>query len=156
MEKQHNMESIQERLKELAGRVFSAHGFELINADVKGGGSRRIIQLVADREGGITAEDCARLSHALSTVLDQEDAFNGFYRLEVSSPGLDRPLQSERDFKKALGRNIKVNAVTGGTPNQVTGCLKRVDQNRIWIETESGTVDIPLPSVVKAKIKLKW
>ncbi len=153
MEKQHPMESIEERLKELAGSVFASQGFELIDASVKGGGGRRLLQLVADREGGITVDDCSRLSHALSSLLDQDGLFDSPYRLEISSPGLDRPLRSEGDFKRVLGRDVRVETTE---KKQAIGRLSRVDQGRIWIETEDGTVDLPLPSVVNAKIKLKW
>jgi ribosome maturation factor RimP len=156
MERRHGMGSVEEHLKELAEQLFSAQGFELVDASVIGHRGRTFVQVTADREGGITVDDCARLSRALSAVLDREDLFNGFYRLEVSSPGLDRPLKTARDFRKALGRDVKVDAVSGGRTNQVTGCLKQVDQDQIWIETESGTLTLPLPSVVHAKIKLKW
>jgi ribosome maturation factor RimP len=153
MEKQLSMESIEERLKELAGRVFASQGFELVDACMKGGGGSRLLQLVADREGGITVDDCARLSHALSSVLDQDGLFDSPYRLEISSPGLDRPLRNEGDFRKALGRDVRVETAD---KKQAIGRLSRVEQGRIWIETEDGSVDLPLPSVVNAKIKLKW
>jgi len=150
------MESIQDQLKHLAEHLLDTGGFELVDVVVKGGGNNRLIQFFIDREGGISVSDCAALTQSFTDLLDREGILEGTYRLEVSSPGLDRPLRTERDFQKNVGREVMVDFLNDGTPNRFTGTVLQTGNRQVQFKTDSGILSIPFASVIKAKIKLKW
>jgi len=96
-------------IREIAGRVATAHGVEVVEVEMKGGGKARTLRITIDKAEGVTHEDCANLSREVSTILDVEDAVpGGSYTLEVSSPGLDRKLLREQDYVRFTGSRIKL------------------------------------------------
>ena len=98
-----------EKIREIAERVSSMHGVELVEAELRGGGKARMLRVTIDKPEGVTHEDCANVSRDLSTVLDVEDAVpGGSYTLEVSSPGLDRKLMKPEDFTRFAGSRVKL------------------------------------------------
>ncbi|MEY4696352.1 MAG: hypothetical protein RIT14_780 [Pseudomonadota bacterium] len=100
--------AIDRRLAEIVGPVIEGLGFELVRIRLMGGRTR-ILQIMADRpEGGIVVEDCARISTAVSAVLDVEDPIEDNYVLEVSSPGIDRPLTRLKDFDMWVGYEARI------------------------------------------------
>lgn len=100
--------AIDRRLAEIVGPVIEGLGFELVRIRLMGGRTR-ILQIMADRpEGGIVVEDCARISTAVSAVLDVEDPIEDNYVLEVSSPGIDRPLTRLKDFDMWAGYEARI------------------------------------------------
>jgi ribosome maturation factor RimP len=100
--------AIDRRLAEIVGPVIEGLGFELVRIRLMGGRTR-ILQIMADRpEGGIVVEDCARISTAVSAVLDVEDPIEDNYVLEVSSPGIDRPLTRLKDFEMWSGYEARI------------------------------------------------
>ena len=88
--------------------ILEDMGFELVDVEYLSEGGRWILRIYADREGGITLDDCAGISREISDLLDIKDIFTQPYVLEVSSPGLNRPLRKERDFVNAIGENVKI------------------------------------------------
>ena len=91
-----------DKIREIAERVSSMHGVELVEAELRGGGKARMLRVTIDKPEGVTHEDCADVSRDLSTVLDVEDAVpGGSYTLEVSSPGLDRKLMKAEDYTRS-------------------------------------------------------
>jgi ribosome maturation factor RimP len=97
-----------ERVRGIAERVAASGGLEVVNVEFKGGGKSRTLRITIDKPTGVTHEDCANLSREVSTILDIEDALPGPYLLEVSSPGLDRPLFRPADFERFQGSRVKV------------------------------------------------
>src|SRR5437870_9697929 len=98
-----------EAIRNIAERVAATHGVELVEIELKGGGKARTLRLTIDKPEGVTHEDCANVSREVGTILDVEDAVpGGSYTLEVSSPGLDRPLVREQDFARFIGGLIKL------------------------------------------------
>ncbi|HEX9935311.1 MAG TPA: ribosome maturation factor RimP, partial [bacterium] len=132
------MESQYERLKQLTDRLLSDEGFDLVDVLLKGSGTRQLVQVFADREGGITVEDCARLNRLLASIFDRDTVFDCPYRLEVSSPGLDRPLKTERDFRHALGREVEIDFLRGGENAHTAGRIERVDADGLLVQTGRG------------------
>lgn len=114
-----------------------------------------ILRVFADKQGGITVDDCARLSRRLELVLDNEDIFDKRYLLEVSSPGLDRPLTTEQDFSLKVGETIRLNYTDdGGDNKQLVGKIITAGDNLVTLETDSGQVEKSLDSIVQGKIIL--
>jgi len=97
-----------ERIIELVERIVESEGMELIEVECHRMKSRWLVRLFIDKDGGVTVDDCARISDQVGDVLDVYDIPTGPYNLEVSSPGLDRPLVRDKDFVKYKGSRIKV------------------------------------------------
>lgn len=96
------------RLYELIEPTVTSLGFELVGVLWRDGRSRSLMRIYIDHEGGVTVDDCARVSHRVNGLLDVENPVPGGYDLEVSSPGADRPLFVARDFTRFAGADIKV------------------------------------------------
>lgn len=152
----NGVEPIQHQLKEMAERACEEAGFELVEVAVKGGRGNRLVQFFIDREDGLPIEDCAQMTRSFSECIEHQSILDGFYRIEVSSPGLDRPLVTARDFRKNIGKDVDMNYLIENQPRQLIGTVADVEDGKILLKTGEGIVFVPLQSVVKAKIKLKW
>ncbi len=98
-----------EKVREVAERVASSSGLEIVEIDLRGGGKARMLRIVIDKPDGVTHDDCANLSREVGTILDVEDAVpGGSYTLEVSSPGLDRKLLKASDYERFAGSRVKL------------------------------------------------
>lgn len=114
---------------------------------------RWILRIYVDMEGGISVEDCARVSREIEDLIDVKDVFRQTYVLEVSSPGLNRPLKRERDFVRAIGEKIKVKMrdPLNGRRN-FTGYLYAVKDGRVSLDIQSDRVVLPLDGMEKANL----
>lgn len=145
------VDEVEERVRVLAEPVVARHGLELVELRVARGRTR-LVRLVVDREGGVDVETCARVSEDVSRLLDVDDPVPGRYTLEVSSPGLDRPLATAADFRRSAGRRVRAVLADG----EVEGTIEEVTEDRVRLATGGGAVDVPLADVVKATIVLPW
>lgn len=150
-------ESIQDKLEAIAERVLGAEGLELVEAKVHLKGRHRTITFFIDRpDSGVSIGDCARVSRLLEDEFDQEDLIEGRYLLEVSSPGLDRPLAVEKDFVRFRGQRAKVttrNAVM--KQNFFVGLLGEIQEGQLTLELDSGDrVRIPLDEISMARLEV--
>jgi len=124
-----------DRIREIADRVISSSGLELVDLELLGGGKSRVLRIFIDKPGGVTHEDCASVSREVGTILDVEDAVpGGSYLLEVSSPGLDRKLVSAADFERFAGNRIKLTTrdAVGGS-RHFEGVLEGLRNGRIAV-----------------------
>ena len=132
-------------------------GFELVLVRVMGN-QRRTLQVMAeplDRSRQMTVDDCAQISHALSAVLDVADPLKGPYSLEVTSPGIDRPLVKARDYERFAGEEAKVETdLPLDGRRRFTGLIRGLEGEDVVIETGDATVRIPLAAIRKAKLVL--
>ena len=128
-----------EKIREIAGRVAGTFGVELVEVELKGGGKARTLKITIDKPEGVTHEDCANVSRDLSTVLDVEDAVaGGSYLLEVSSPGLDRKLLTEEDYRRYAGSRVKLMTREPVNGNRhFEGRLLSFEDGRLVLETVS-------------------
>ncbi len=147
------------RLLELLDPVAEAAGYEIVRLRLMGGSETRRLQIMAERasDGDMVVEDCARLSRALSEVLDAADPISGEYTLEVSSPGVDRPLTRPKDFAAYEGYEVKLelDRLAEGR-KRFRGVLAGIegDQVGIDLEGEDETAMVPLAWIVEAKLVL--
>lgn len=145
------------RLESLIAPSLDGMGYELVRVQVQGR-QRMTLQVMADRKDGVAmaVKDCADISRALSALLDVEDPISGPYTLEVSSPGIDRPLTRAKDFVAWAGFEAKletVQAVDGR--KRFRGQLLGLDeQGQVLIRAETGDVAIPFGDVRGAKLVL--
>jgi ribosome maturation factor RimP len=135
--------------------TLAAMGFELVQVRLVGGG-RPTLQITAeprDHARPMTVEDCAAISHAVSAVLDVADPIPQAYRLEVSSPGIERPLVTAEHFRRFAGERARIETEEPiGGRRRFTGRLVGCDGTTVTIEAEDGPVDVPLAAVRRAKL----
>jgi len=101
-------EALSLRVQELAAPILQSHGLELVEVVCVGGGARAVIRVFIDKPDGITLTDCEQAHRSLSPALDVIDPFPHAYTLEVSSPGLDRPLRGVQDYRRLIGRSMNI------------------------------------------------
>jgi len=152
------MEQFQSKIESIVKPFIGQHEVEFV--DMKIGGSRHdmVLQIFVDVAGGITIEKCGQISRELGKLLEFSDVFPGKFRLDVSSPGLDRPLVSKADFVRNAGRLVKVLFTRSDTEVEtVSGEIKSVDGDAVVVLSEQGElVRIDLAVVLKALIQIRW
>jgi ribosome maturation factor RimP len=123
-------------IRDIAGRVATAQGIEVVDVELRGGGKARILRITIDKPEGVTHEDCALVSREVSTILDVEDAVAGAaYTLEVSSPGLDRKLMRPEDYRRFTGSRVKLMTREPVNGNRhFEGRLQRFEDGRLTLE----------------------
>jgi ribosome maturation factor RimP len=144
-------------VRERAEPIVESHGAYVIECLIRGERGTRVVELYIDTDPGITTELCAAISRELASRIDADDIVPGHYRLEVSSPGLDRPLKLHRQYKKNIGRTLKVNFTHGGAAVTITGTLTAVTDSSISIEDEkTGVVELPLGGIHRATVEPRF
>jgi len=142
-----------EKLRSVIGGYLESQGLELVELIYRQEGRDFVLRILADRpQGGITLDECAGLNIQISGLLDEKGILQERYILEVSSPGLDRPLKSREDFLRCTGRNARffLNEPVNGKI-EMDGVINKVDNNYVYIESGGKTVEIPLARINRAK-----
>ena len=143
-----------ERIREMARGILEFEGMEYVHLEMKQMGGGAVLRLFIDREGGVTLDDCSRISRRLSAQLDIDDPLAHAYTLEVSSPGLDRPLFSDRDYERFAGHQVKVRTVAPfDGRRQFVGRLVGLANGVVRL-VRNGDEEIALPreQIAEAKI----
>ncbi len=147
------MSSIDITLRDRLASLVTAMGYEFVGSELVRQGRGSILRVFIDSENGITLDDCSSVSHQVSAMLDVDDPIQGFYNLEISSPGLDRPLFELAQYRKFIGDRIKVRMYSpiNGQRNFV-GILQRIDETDIHLLVDAEEVVLPFSSIEKAKV----
>jgi ribosome maturation factor RimP len=146
---------IVERVRAMIHPIVLNEGMEVVDIEYRRESGGWILRLILDKEGGVTLDDCTRVSQEVGRSLDVEDILQTSYTLEVSSPGLTRPLKTEKDFMKYLHRLVKVKTVDPiQNRRQFKGKLLGVSENEVEIEVEREIFQIPLSNVAKANLEI--
>jgi len=149
-------QTVIERVKDLTGPLFKEKGLELVDIAYAQEGSRMILRVLVDKTGGVTLDECALINNELGEALDKEDTIFSSYILEVSSPGLDRPLVAKEDFERVVDKKMQVflkNPVGGKTCH--SGTLQSVDEISIALDTKTGLVNIPFDAISRGKVEIE-
>jgi len=144
----------------VALRVTEGRGYELTDVEVKRDRSGYLIRIFADKDGGIGLDELQVVSEEVSAILDAEDPIPASYTLEVSSPGLDRPLRTEKDYRKAVGKLVKLSSydVVEGRRHW-TGRLTAFDEGvvSVTLEKEGGSVArIPFDKIAHGRLEVEF
>lgn len=133
-------EDYERKTEEMLLPIIEANNYELVDVEYVKEGANWYLRAYIDKEGGITVDDCEVVSRALGEILDKNDFIEGGYILEVSSPGLGRPLKKERDFERSLGDEVEVRTYRAiDKQKEFTGILKAYDKDNITLEFEDET-----------------
>ncbi|MDX1656317.1 MAG: ribosome maturation factor RimP [Candidatus Competibacteraceae bacterium] len=140
-------------LRQLLERTVESMGYELVGVEFHPHRSNALLRVYIDRETGITVDDCQRVSHQISGLLDVEDPIPGQYSLEVSSPGLDRPLFTAEHFARFAGQQARLNLSTPlAGRRRLTGRLGGLRGEAVIIAVEGETLEVPLNQIDKARL----
>lgn len=150
-------EDILEKVRQIASPLAAQEGLELVEVEIGGASGRQALRLFIDKPGGVSLEDCSALSRALSAALDVEDPVAGAYDLEVSSPGLDRPLRTPEHFQKFRGQKVRLKTYgpVPGCENRKTfvGTLQGYEDGQVLVEVDGRLFRVPHAQVSKANVE---
>ena len=150
-------DDVKEKIRHLAEPVIVSEGMELVHVECVKMHTRWIIRLFLDKENGVTLADCANISNQLGDIFDIREVIKGAYTLEVSSPGIDRPLSRDQDFVKYKNSkvNIKTNIKIEGIKNFhgiLLGCIEETGQKLVLIDIAGKIHRIPKQDIAKANL----
>ena len=153
-----SVENLEHRVQDAATPIAKALQVELVEVKCQGRGPNTIVRVTIDKPGGVVIHDCEQLHHSLSRALDVLDPASPTYRLEISSPGLDRPLKHQEDFKRAIGKLVRITLLQPLQGEWVfIGRLAAVQDQEITlaVPARSGTQDLVLSRELIAKARLE-
>jgi ribosome maturation factor RimP len=145
------------RVRCIAERVALSRGLDVVDVEFRRGRGSQFVRVFVDRSGGgVDLADLKSVSEEISTILDVDDPLDSNYRLEVSSPGLDRPLRNAADFRRCVGRRVGVSSrYPIDEQSRFEGRIESVDADTIRIRQasqEEATIDLPLSSIEHARL----
>lgn len=144
-----------QRLQDLLAPVVTATGYELVDVSVSAAGRRSLVRVTVDGDAGIDLDAVADVSRVVSEALDDNDgAFAGPFVLEVSSPGVDRPLTEPRLWRRALGRLVSVTLGDNGEPS--VGRVRELDQDGVTLEIDGTTSHYPWGQVGTGRVQVEF
>jgi ribosome maturation factor RimP len=146
-------------VEELVRPAVEAVGLELVDVEFHRGGGRGVLKIYVDREGGVDLEAVSQASERISRRLDLEGFRPGPYTLEVSSPGVERPLRQPRDYVRRVGQKVKVKTASGDdrTGGEVLiGTIARAGADDVTIATEAGPRTVAYPDIAEARTVFEW
>ena len=134
-------EIYEQKTEEILIPIVEEYGYELVDVEYVKEGSTWYLRAYIDKPGGISIDDCEAVSRRLSDILDEKDYIDEAYILEISSPGLGRPLRKEKDYKRSLGEEVEIRTYRMiEKQKEFTGTLKEYDEKTVTIEEEGGNV----------------
>jgi len=145
--------AVADQVEQLIEAPIESLGYEVVGVEYNKNGQDTILRIYIDSEQGISVEDCERVSHQVSGILDVEELITAAYSLEVSSPGFDRPLFKARDFERFTGTEAKISMKLpiNGRRN-FKGMLQGFSDGNILIEVDGEVYDLPLTKLAKARL----
>ena len=150
---------VTEAIEKSVEKVLRNLGLDLVDIEYKGGGKKKLLRVLADRREknkgqGITLAECAEASRKIGMMLDEESILEDSYLLEVSSPGLDRPLKTVRDFRWARGEDVEVKMhIPIGGKERFVGAIEEADEDRVSFRVGEEVITVALEDIERAKIK---
>lgn len=147
-------QKIEDVVTQLAEPIADEFGLELVDVEFKKEGGSWFLRIFIDKEAGIELEDCEKVSRSLDIKLDEVDPIHQPYHLEVSSPGLERPLKKDKDYERFTGRQIEISTYTTiGGQKKFIGKLLGLGESKVQLVDSKGeTKEIPKEQIAKAKL----
>ena len=153
-----NARAVEEVVLEQAEPIARELGFEVIDVEYLPERGGKVLRVFIDKPGGVGVEDCRAVSERLSDLLDVIDPVPGPYRLEVSSPGVERPLRKEADFRRFAGREVEIRtfAPVRGRRHWI-GELLGLEEGKVRLRLPDGTqVELPREGISRARLHFRW
>ncbi|MEJ2048998.1 MAG: ribosome maturation factor RimP [Calditrichota bacterium] len=144
------------QIRELINPVFERMHIHLVDLELRGHLNNQVLSVYADTDSGISLQEITDLTREIEDILDLENPIPGKYRLDVSSPGIDRPLKDIWQFRKNMGRKLQVDYLFEDTHKEIIGELKDVSDTEIFIKNKNKETKIPFVAIKKAVVKISW
>lgn len=152
-----DIDEIREVIAAAARRIASSLDLQVVDVTLGSGGGAARLLVTVDKPGGVTVDDCAEMSEALSQWLDAADPLPGRYRLQVSSPGLDRPLRTAADFRSSVGRFARVVVRRADGEQTLIGTIRSVSGEDIELEDKAGRLHgFAVSEVTRARLEVDF
>ena len=142
-----NDQSIEERLVALVKPVVAEQGLDLIELNHLRTGLNQTVRIFIDKDGGVTVQECSTVARRVAADFDDAEILTGEYKLEISSPGVDRPLRSPADFRRKLKRRVRVD-LKNGKKTILEGLIERVDEKSMTV----GTTTVSWEQVIEGQL----
>ena len=151
------LDRLLQELQKVIDPILRSQGVELVDLEYQRESCGWVLRIYIDREEGINVENCADLSRELGSILEVRDLIPDFYTLEVSSPGLTRPLKRPEDYNKYRNRLVKIKtfAPIEGRKN-FKGILQSLEDENVYIQVEGRILEIPLRGIAKANLEVEF
>jgi len=148
---------IADRVRALTEEVITGTSYFLVDVEVRGHKGTRVVEVYVDSKEDFGHDDLAIISKEVGFLLDVEDVVDGSYQLEMSSPGIKRPLKMPQQYQKNVGRTLRVRYQSDGSEEIVVGDLTDADDVEVELELASGErLRLPYQSITQARIELPW
>jgi len=150
------MDKIKENIVKISNDLAEKLGYFLIDVILRGDNRKRIIEVFVDAEKNVSADDLAEMSRKLNEIIDSENLLKESYRLEVSSPGVDRPLKFLKQYPKHINRNFEVIYKSAESETKFTGRLISVERDELTFQTKEKSILIKFNQIIKAKVLISF
>jgi ribosome maturation factor RimP len=150
------MNLLNENIKQLASKKAEENGFFLIDCVIRGNNANRIIEIYVDGEKNVSADDCAKISYDINSLLEDNPEIGSSYRLDVSSPGVDRPLKFIKQYPKHINRYFEIIYKKGDEEKKMTAKLVRIEEDDLIFLFNKDEVIINFNNIKKAKVLVSF
>lgn len=150
------MDLIKENITKISAEIAEKLGFFLVDVVFRGDQRKRIVEIYVDGEENVSADNLADISREINTIIEEQNLIKGSYRLDVSTPGVDRPLKYLKQFPKHLNRNFEITYNTGTEIKTITGKLLGLKGEELTFLSEKNNLIVEFKNITKAKVLISF
>lgn len=150
------MDKLKENIVEISNKIAEKLGYFVIEVIIRGDSRKRIVEIFVDAQQNVSADDLAEMSREINSIIEEESIIKESYRLEVSSPGVDRPLKFLQQYPKHVNRNFEVVYKSGEEEKKFNGKLKSVERDELIFVSAGKDILIKFNSITTAKVIISF
>lgn len=150
------MQTMKEEILAKFKQVIEKNNTEFVDLEIKGSPKNPVFRVFVDVAGGVSINQCAVISRELNQLIESENMINTPYRIDVSSPGLDRPLQNMLDFARNIGRCVNIKYLVDDCSREISGKIINAEPDKVFIEYDDSMVEILYDQIASALVQIRW
>jgi ribosome maturation factor RimP len=149
--------TLKSSITELLSPVLDREGIEFVDVELQGESIEKTVRFLIHKPGGITVKDCQRVSRMVHPILEVHGLIDSEVTLEVASPGIDRPLATEADFRRNMGRAVQIETTSATVESlRLNGTVMDVKDGVVYLDESGKTTELEISTIVRAQIQLMW
>lgn len=149
--------TLKSSITELLSPVLDREGIEFVDVELQGESIEKTVRFLIHKPGGITVKDCQRVSRLVHPILEVHGLIDSEVTLEVASPGIDRPLATEADFRRNMGRAVQIETTSSTVESlRLNGTVMDVKDGVVYLDESGKTTELEISTIVRAQIQLMW
>ena len=149
--------TLKSSITELLSPVLDREGIEFVDVELQGESIEKTVRFLIHKPGGITVKDCQRVSRMVHPILEVHGLIDSEVTLEVASPGIDRPLATEADFRRNMGRAVQIETTSSTVESlRLNGTVMDVKDGVVYLDESGKTTELEISTIVRAQIQLMW